>query len=328
MEIVNYLKNLVESVIQEYYEGDDFIVYHCARKETLEGIFRFGFEAFYTAKGAGNMYGRGVYSTFSLQSSIVNAKRGDYGNVILKCKVRSIKDFLIFDKQLAIREYGENWRMEDQLRLLVEPKVYEYLMKSGRLDPIINVDIYRSSVNARNAHILDREYPKFGERIQGYIFRGNRDGDVAVIKDFKNVIPLQYTLDMGKTWRDIPRTKDYQKNIVNDVDLKFHVGKLYDEVPFNFTNGFAKVGKNGKINYLNQETYKDGVISDVWFDSGSDTFTNDGFCLVYKDNTPYYIYYDKDDKTYSVLDNDKEFICYLSDFQDYLDNGFDDFSTW
>lgn len=323
-----YLKQLVESVLQEYYEGNDFIVYHCARKETLPSLFKFGFEGYYAAKGVGNMYGRGVYSTFSLRSSINNAERGEYGKVILKCKVRSIKNFLIFIKDLAIREYGENWKIEDQLKLLVPSKYLERLEKNGMLHSVTNVNVRHSSVNAYAFTSLEDSMPEIGKNVEGYIFVGNHDGDVAVIKDFKNVLPIQYSIDMGKTWRDIPITKSYEKNIVNDVDLKYRVGKLYDKVPYNFTNGFAKVEKGGKINYLNQKNYQDGVISDVWFDSGSDTFTNNGYCLVYKDGTPYYIYYDNDDDTYSILDNDKNFICYISEFQDYLDNGFEDFSKW
>ena len=328
MNNIEYLRTLVENVLNEYYEGNDFIVYHCARKETLPSLFKFGFEGYFAARGVGNMYGRGVYSTFSLRSSINNAKRGEYGNVILKCKVRSIKNFLIFIKDLAIREYGENWKLEDQLKLLVPSRYISMMERQGVLKQIINVNPNHSSVNAYAFTCAEDAVPEIGKNVEGYIFVGNHDGDVAVIKDFKNVLPIQYSTDMGKTWKDIPKTKAYERNVENDVDLKYHVGNLYDEVPYNFTNGFAKVKKRGKYNYLNQETYKEGVISDVWFDSGSDTFTTDGYCLVYKDGTPYYIYYDKDDKTYSILDNDKDFICYLSDFQDYLDNGFDDFSTW
>ena len=97
-----FLKRLVENVlgesanmIKEYYEGDDFIVYHCAHEETLPSLFKFGFEAYFTARGVGNAYGRGVYTTFSLRSTVNNAKRGEYGRAILKCKIRSFKNFLI-----------------------------------------------------------------------------------------------------------------------------------------------------------------------------------------------------------------------------------------
>lgn len=331
-----YLKRLVENVldesanmIKEYYEGDDFIVYHCAHEETLPSLFKFGFEAYFTARGVGNAYGRGVYTTFSLRSTVNNAKRGEYGRAILKCKIRSFKNFLIFDKGIAQITYGENWRIENQLQMLLDDSVYKEIEQNGILNRLCTFDNGNiTSPNAGLAAQCVHSVKGFGDRIEGYVFTGRHDGNVVVVRDFKNVIPIEYSLDMGNTWKEIPKTKAYMDNIVNDVDLKYKLGNKYTRVPYNFTNGFAKVEKGGQVNYLKQDSYDKGVISNVWFDNGADTFSKDGYCLVYKDDTPYYISYDESDDSFSILNNDKEYLCDLEDFEDYLVNGGEDFSQW
>ncbi|MEY2701428.1 MAG: hypothetical protein RLY43_48 [Bacteroidota bacterium] len=264
-------------------DSDKIFVYHVARdsKNDDEGykkIFKFGFESFFLAKGAGQMYGRGIYTTTDLESSINNAHKGSYGKVILKCEVPSMNGFLIWDHNIAKKVYGEKWRMEDQLNLLLPSEIiqemktkqysdgtlYGYLCKSNReYTSESALAFYQSS-----SHFNGKQPYNF---VEGFAFRGRNDGNVGVIKDVKNIIPLEYSLDFGKTWVKgyTDQTIKYTKDDF-DVDYKFGSKYRKTEPP---SNGYAKVWNNeGKINYISKEGNE---ISKVWFDSG-DKFDEHG----------------------------------------------------
>ena len=92
---------------EEIVSKNEIYVYHCAHIESLDSIGKTGFERYFSAKGVGNAYGSGIYSTFDLQSSIKNAlENKGYGHVILKCKVKSLRNFLIYIPEIATKVYG------------------------------------------------------------------------------------------------------------------------------------------------------------------------------------------------------------------------------
>lgn len=341
--IKKIVKEIIESksTLNEEFRGNDFYVYHVAQENTLNSIFKFGFEAFYTASKVGNAYGRGVYSTFSLESSVSNAHRGEYGRIILRCRVKSLRSFLIWDEEIAKKVYGGHWRIESQLALILSPKCFQKL-KNGNAIPGSHFwsdgssDAFTQMINSkdytsRNAHVADwyTKYDKdFESVVKGYIFKGPHDGDVAVIRDFKNVYPVEYSQDYGRTWKHIQEDVKFKDYVLNDVDLKLEVGRYYDEVPFHFDNGFAKVMKNGKYNYIYKETYKKGTISPIWFDDGASTFSGKGDCLVIYQGQKYILHFKKDSKEFFVLDMDKSFICYLNDLEEYVNRAEDEEDTW
>lgn len=320
---------IVEEILNEEFRNDGFYVYHVAREETLKSIFKFGFEAFYTASKVGNAYGRGVYSTFDLKSSITNAKRGEYGRIILRCKVKSLKSFLIWNEDIARKVYGGHWRVASQLELICPKKVLERLIGT-KAKPLHfwsqGEAIYQEMINpkqftSQNAHAADwwgEKDKEFGECFKGLIFTGPHDGNVCVIRDFKNVYPVEYSTDFGKTWKPIEQDIKFKDYVLDDVDLKYEVGKYYDEVPFHFTDNFARVVKQGKINYLYKPTYKEGVISNVWFDNGAETFDKKGLCAVLLDDIKYFLYHKNNTDDFYVLDNEGSYLCSLDGFETYL----------
>ena len=77
-------------------------VYHVAHKKDIESLFEYGFDREYTNSNAGNAYGPGVYSTYSLRSSQKNMTHGLYGGVILELVIKDgFNNFLIFDEDIA-----------------------------------------------------------------------------------------------------------------------------------------------------------------------------------------------------------------------------------
>lgn len=335
---MNLFENAIKSVIKEHKEDGALTVYHCAKQKDLDSIFKFGFERYYCGKGVGNAYGAGVYTTFKLSSSINNAKRGEYGNIILKCILKSVDGFIIYNRELAQSIYGANWKLKDQLKSVVGEDgvnrlknyhtndMYYYWNRSkftSFYDAITNVDKCGTSSECAHAlaYYIDNVDSNFGKNIHGYIFFGPHDGNVCIVRNFANIMPITYSKDYGNTWVKMKVSDKLKQNTFNDVDLKYEVGDLYDVVPFYFTNDFAKVEKNGMANYLFRKTYKNGVISDVWFDlSSSDTFGKDNMCYVQLDGVSYYLYHNKNTDEIYVLDSNQEYLCHIEDFKQFLEN--------
>jgi hypothetical protein len=263
--------NIIEdSINYEFNDPDKFYLYHVAKKDKFQEIFKFGFESFFLGKNVGNMYGRGIYTTTDLHSSVINANRGEYGTVILKIQLLSYDNFLIWNTDIAKRVYGEKWKISDQLEKIVPKEVieeaknikfqdgslYSYINRYGGYTSEYAHAVYLSRNNFRNKSIYDY--------IEGLVFKGRRDGEVAVVKNVKNLVPLFYSLDNGKKWEKGFSEKTI-KHTIEDFDVDYLYGKRYKKtwVP---SNGYAKVeNSQNKINYVD----KDGnEISETWLDSG------------------------------------------------------------
>lgn len=332
MNLSNKVNLLTEKVIQKLYEyshnyniSPDTVnpkyVYHCAKNSQSENdgykaIFKFGFERYFVNKGAGNLYGPGVYTTIDLESSILNAHKGIYGNVIIRAEILSYDRFLIWHPILAKKIYGDNWRMRDQFNLLFpeeanklkreKPDIYKYLTEptETRTAPLAHEFWVMCSRG-----MLGNAYDK----IHGFGFIGGNDGHVAVVKDVKNLIPIEYSLDYGKTWQKgvTDKTLKYTKH---DFDVDYHFGKRYDKTtPPEF--GYAKVEKRGKVNYVDKNGNE---ISTNWFDSGSNfTETTTGFPMAQIVFAGYPLYLAKDGQVYQDIDDDYP-ICHANELQDYI----------
>ncbi len=304
-------------LLVENYENNKFYIYHCAKKPSGEnkvsgykGILRFGFESFFNNTNTGNMYGRGIYATTDLQSSINNSG-GSYGSIIIKAELFSLDRYLIWDREIAKVHYGDNWEMKDQLRLLLPESVIEEMKTINSRNSNMNLydfccnpphlnhtsncaaDIYTSRSSFKGASVYDL--------VHGFIFLGGNDGRVIVVKDFKNAIPVAYSLDIGKTWDDW-NSKVTDKYTKNDFDSEYHFGKKYKKVEVPFF-GMAKVTNNeDKINYIN----KDGEeVSETWFDGGGtfDEVTPDYpmAAVLYKDHS---FFLSKDGQIYEAVDDE------------------------
>ena len=97
--------------------------------------------------------------------------------------------------------------------------------------------------------------------------------------------------------------------------------KELDEVPYYFINGFAKVKKDGKYNFLyRKKPLSQGVISPVWFDYAPDTFSNQGRANVVVDGETFILKLDQKTNTFYVYYSDGKFICRLDLFGRFLAN--------
>lgn len=255
------------------------VIYQITSHGNIPSIFKNGFDRAFTGSKAGNMYGPGTYSTYKLSSSKENVKHGIYGDTFVKMLVLSkFSDFLIYDKAVAIQVYGDKWTVKDQMHKYFSPEECKDFMRRGIWENMTNMNPHdgKTSVSALNVwqRLGDTVLVEHG--IAGFIFFGGHDGNVCVIRDFKNILPIAYSTDGGHTWKNDVFTQDTVNTIFYDVDGHTFLGK--DVRKFQDTNkvdsGLNKrindlimVKENNKYNFLDINRKKISPL--VSFDSAS-----------------------------------------------------------
>jgi hypothetical protein len=240
------------------------------------------------------MYGPGVYTVYSLKSSQVSAT--GYGKIIMKVYLLGgYQDFLIFNSDIAKRVYGERWHITQQIKDLLPEHLANKILT--------RVHLHMDGLSSRSAYqvavALGKDINK--TNIRGFVFTGGHDGDVCFIRDFSAVIPVEYSEDNGRTWKQ-GITQELIKRAGSTVDTTFKFKnkevdgeQMFDDVSDRAINGFVMVHKNNKVNFINIKT--DKLISNTWFDIASN-FDEDGFAEVslngeimglYNDNGEIYI---------------------------------------
>lgn len=290
-------------------------VYQVTFKDRLPSIFKYGFSREYAASAGGNYYCTGLYTTFSLSSSKDNlrTKHGLYGDCLLQMYVSSFDRFFIANKDLAIKTYGEKYRLADQIEYLFKdwPDKLQSIKNSRLYGRIVNENEYYTSNNVvafleemggmRRA--CDPQLAKYD--IRGFIFRGSNDGKVALIRDFKAIIPYSFSVDTGKTWSTELFSQDTLDFSANDDDPIIFLGadekKYVNPTKYRVINGYMRVQRKSdkKYNFLDGETKE--VISPLWFDTASD-FADNGRAVVQSGGETFYIdnqgFYENEDDEY------------------------------
>ena len=325
----NLIKEAYKKLLTEDFESDGFYVFHGTRSDSIEGLGEAGLERVFTDSNGGNMYGPGVYSTYKLATGFQNT-RGTYGSWLLKMKVKSLRSFVIYDKDIATKIY-KNPSIDFQLKKILTPEQYQELRNSRYIDydKVCNTrdDTYTSTCALHLIQTIMRYHPTIYYSINGYIFYGHNDGYVCLIEDFKNVYPVAVTKDGGKTFQPFDGGKTFEKYAKNDVDIKWQLGKRnydlfksLDDIPFHYTNNFARIMKGGKYNFLFRgKPFEEGPISPVWFNEAPETFNDKGNCLVSLSGDRLILHLDKKDKKFYVYYEDGSYLCELDALDLFVD---------
>lgn len=280
-------------------DGKVRFVYRCCHKAQLDSIMRNGQLRQFAGDNDGFWYGNGVYCNVELSGAIKGSKTGGYydrdpegwkyGNIILKCAVLGgFKNFLIFDEPLAKRYYGQNYQLKDQVYTILPKNDADKLWQ--KMEDIMSNDmpVRRYGMSAKHhfqnqcvvttgmPHGLfpnkgngkeDREFYALCQEfdIRGIVYHGGNDGFSCVIYNYDECIPVAYSLDNGKTFKndkyDHQRVLD-RNTFDNDPIMKF--GYKFKELryPIGYTSPYDghKTGisvvqfKNGSWNYLDTQT--------------------------------------------------------------------------
>lgn len=310
------------------------VIYQVTAHGNIPSIFKNGFDRAFTGSKGGNMYGPGTYSTYRLASSEKNVQHGFYGDTFVKMLVLSkFSDFLIYDKSIAKRVYGKDWPVSKQMYKYFTPEECREFMHRGIWGRMTDM----GPSNGKTSVSVLQVWKNLGDTvliehgIAGFIFFGGHDGYVCVIRDFKNILPIAYSTDRGRTWKNDMFTQDTVNTIFYDVDVHTFLGK--DVRKFRDTekvdtglnkriNDLIMVKEGGKYNFIDLNHQKISPL--VSFDSASPVREN-GLAFV-TINDPKYVkatgepfegYISKNGVHY---DEDPEEFIPWSKFNNYLKN--------
>lgn len=194
------------------------------------------------------MYGPGLYTVFTKSS---NNKL--YGKYLYKMHVKGIKNFFIFLPEVYNKVWGTN-------------KSYDEMIAEQNKRFKSNFYNYKDFI-----HSFSKEHSK----VAGIIFHGNHDGDVCIIFEPRNVIPISYEkdgrsakletrkIDMSKEYKSnafkhggdiVDYLKEYKEllNKLSEGDfIKCSVSDYNNRVIFNYTSDIFYVRKFKKLASIN-----------------------------------------------------------------------------
>lgn len=208
-------------ILNEEIYGNIGTVYHRSRSDpkSFTGYLEKG--EWQSGSNAGNMYGLGLYTVFSLESN-----QSFYGSYLYKLHVKGIKNFYIFLPKIYNKVWGTN-------------KSYDEMIAEQNKRFGLNVKAYTDFIHSGS---------KLHSKCAGIIFHGNHDGDVCIIWEPRNVIPMKYSDDGGDTWKKLTMSKDYKSNAFKHggdiVDYLRQDQKLFEEKFFDKNSKLIKVYKS------------------------------------------------------------------------------------
>lgn len=243
--------NNVEYLYESYQYNTDAIVYQGTKMNLLKSLISTGgFSAEWFGSNGGNMYTNGVYTNYEIGQTIEGCKYDKYGTILVKFRIKNgFKDFLIFDKRMAIKCYGKDFSLKSQLKKY--PPLYNMLLHS-----IGENGIEKLSYTSENEHYTStiaytlirylggtksstEYFNSLG--IRGIIFYGRNDGPVAIIHNCEDIEVLGY-VDVATTplhkgepipWKPIKfEKKDKGENDIDHIQYfmaQFGNKYIYDK---------------------------------------------------------------------------------------------------
>lgn len=261
------------------------IVYQLTDKNGLKSIFKNGFSAEFAGGAGGNFYCKGLYTTTNLKSTLENLKTKSslYGSCILKIYVPSFKGFLIFDRRIAKEVYGQNSSYYNQLKMFFPPEKIEQWKNSGILYRITNEHEEWTSKNVialfGGLNGMGRSNQALSDYgVEGFLFKGHNDGHVCIIRDFKRVIPIAYSTDGGRTFKNDLFTKETFERSFKEYDPEIFLGKdapkYINPQNYRMINNYMKVQRKSDKKYNFISSKDKNFLSPLWFDMASDMDSN------------------------------------------------------
>ena len=153
---------------EELYPNKTAVVYHRTHSDkNISSILTSGFQV-----GEGSFYGKGLYTTFALESQFTKYMTR-YGNFVVKFKVTDLDKYLIC--QLSVAKYilGNDYSISSQFKKF---NIQETEEKTKEYDSIQNKSVYTGGL----AKEIYTKHADLTSKCKGLIFRGESDGYVLV----------------------------------------------------------------------------------------------------------------------------------------------------
>jgi hypothetical protein len=268
----------MKRMLNEDITSGSVIVYHRTGKKGQNPVKSIAADGYRV--GEGDAYGIGVYTTYNLESQLNDKMIKTYGSIIIESKVLSMKDFLIFDYDIAKRIYGnKNYTLDKQLEIFLGNDWNKY-KNNNQLRSLIS-DLNSKEFSSEIAEIFYNNYPDIITKLRGIVFTGKTDGNVLISYDRKNVEPIRYTEDEGKTWKNIINKDLYQRlkgytdqntdltfiHIMNKLDVRTVLNiKEMDYLINNIDRFIPKLNAKIIATQLKYSSGKGDILTDILLD--------------------------------------------------------------
>jgi len=189
MQIVeSKLRQTVHQLLKEEVYGTIATVQHGSRQGPADFIKTFenesGLVKWQVNKGAGSMYGHGLYTVWSKTDH--QTYRGGYGNWIYKFKV-NLYGFIIFDKAICEKVYGSSLSPAEQLKKIGKKQLL------NRFNAGTKAILEEPPADMKKSSAIAAATSKYlAGNVSGIVFFGSNDGPVVLIYDPNIVTPMSY----------------------------------------------------------------------------------------------------------------------------------------
>ena len=216
--------------------------FHRTQEPNVVSIARSGF-----TPGGGDMYGKGWYMCYDLDSQLNRNMILTYGDAVIKSELYA-KGLLIFDYNVAKKVYGSDYTLVQQA---LEQDIYrdekeiprEFFQMSRVLEDSFKNPTFSAAI-AANAWVGGQNPTKVGlstymdkgwqgnpnsflhpslgtpknKRVTSIMFTGNHDGNVVVVYSPNTAKPIDYTIISLENLDDIKSTNDIEWKPVEEAE--------------------------------------------------------------------------------------------------------------
>jgi len=186
------LRSLIrETLLLEEVYGAQAIVYHGTRADPQVLISALLNDEFVPGKGAGSMYGKGLYTVYDLAGTQTDS--GDYGDHVIKLKL-NLYGYIIFDPDVALKVY--------KIPLSIVEQAEELGLDEEIIEKLKGIDVSKSKFSSDAASIASKFLKG---RVKGIVYTGSRDGRCAVVYDPTTAVPMAWKNIQDKSWTRVNR---------------------------------------------------------------------------------------------------------------------------
>jgi hypothetical protein len=187
------LRSLIrEALLTEEVYGAQAVVYHGTKADPEQMVSALLNDEFAPGKGAGSMYGKGLYTVYDLKGT--QTERGDYGNGIIKLKL-NLYGYIIFDPEVALKVY--------KAPLSIVEQAQEIGADEEIIEKLRSVKIARGAFTS-DAALAASNFLK--GRVKGIVYTGSNDGRCAVVYDPTTAVPIAWKKVRSKSWTPVDRS--------------------------------------------------------------------------------------------------------------------------
>ena len=211
------LRSLIrETLLTEEVYGAQAVVYHGTKADPQKLISALLNDEFVPGKGAGSMYGKGLYTVYDLKGT--KTEMGDYGDHVIKLKV-NLYGYIIFDPDVAQKVYKRTLTPSEQAEEVGYSDAVIKTLKHVKQSSDMTFTS-RSALSASD--LLQHE-------VKGLVFTGENDGRVAVVYDPTTVVPMawkqvsKYGRPVNSSWTPVSRASLLEP--VNRPDISAREGR-------------------------------------------------------------------------------------------------------